>query len=303
MGDVYITELVDVLSDAKLEVSVHGVNDGWEDRSRSSGGFPEMPLGCVWHHTASDASPEADLNYMINGSENAPIGNMLIDRNGVCWPIAAGAANTQGKGGPYTFSRGVCPLDEGNSRLWGIEVANTGVGEMWPVAQIDAYFAASNALNKYFGNSSLDVITHHVWAPDRKIDPATALSVEGPWTPAPINSSGTWSLSDVIDECVRRGSSTPTPTPTGDMDMIRLDYGIPGDDTWWTRMLVGGCEITWVQGHANDGLDSLIPAHIQVKDDQHMVDLLATFRAVGPVPSTYMENQRLKNAWEESSRK
>lgn len=79
--------------------------------------------------------------------------------------------------------------------------------------------------------------------------------------------------------------------------MIRLDYGIPGVDDWWTRMLLSGCEITWIQGHANDDLDATIPAHIQVKNDQHMLDLLKTFRAIGSVPSTFLSNQPLVEAW------
>ena len=98
---------------------------------------------------------------MINGSTDAPVGNMLFDRDGIVWPVAAGASNCAGKGGPARFSRGVIPLDQGNTHGWQIEAANNGVGEPWPQAQIDAYFAVSNALNARFGNQPGDVITHH----------------------------------------------------------------------------------------------------------------------------------------------
>jgi hypothetical protein len=214
MGSLYLVEMVDVLEAAGVRCSVGNTNAGWERRARGSGGFDSMPLGIVWHHTASSASPSSDLSYMINGSDDAPIGNLLLDRDGVVWPIAAGGANTQGKGGPAYFSRGTCPVDNGNSRLFGMEVANAGTGEAWPQVQIDAYFAASNALNEYFGNDETDLITHHEWAPDRKIDPAKAQSVQGPWVPGSVSSSGTWNGNDIRDECSRRaGSSPPQPQP------------------------------------------------------------------------------------------
>jgi Negative regulator of beta-lactamase expression len=117
-----------------------------------------------------------------------------------------------GKGVPASFSRGTIPLDTGNTRGWQIEVANNGVGEPWPVAQIDAYFASSNALNYHFGNAATDVITHHQWAPTRKIDPATAAAVQGPWQPRSINSSGTWNLDDIAPSAC--DAPVPAPSPT-----------------------------------------------------------------------------------------
>lgn len=303
MGDIYITQMTEILIDAGVRCKVNEINEGWEYRSRSSGGFPEMPLGCVWHHTASTASPESDLSYMIDVSDNRPIGNLLLDRGGFVWPIAGGAANTQGKGGPVHFSRGECPVDEGNSRLFGLEVANNGVGEVWPSVQIDAYFAASNALNDHFGNQPSDVVTHYEYAPDRKIDPAMNFAVQGVWLPRAINSAGTWSLADIQNECDRRHAPMPVPTPTGDIDMIRLDYGVPGVDDWWARMLIAGNTLVWVQGHANDGLDDQVPAHTQVKNDQHMLDLMATYKCIGPYPSTWGKNPALQQAWVASSQK
>jgi hypothetical protein len=156
---------------------------------------------------------------MIDGSDDAPIGNLLIDRTGTCWPIAAGASNCAGKGGPTTFSRGTIPVDSGNTRGWQIEVANDGLGELWPTVQIDAYFAASNALNQLAGNRPTDCVTHRRWS-DRKIDPATAAAVQGLWHPGAETSSGTWDLDDITAECARRFDATnppPQPPPTGDL--------------------------------------------------------------------------------------
>jgi hypothetical protein len=214
MSGIYYDNIADVLRAAGLVVKVEDVNAGWENRARSSGGFPSPPLGVIWHHTASQTSPQNDLNYMIHNCPDEPVGNMLLDRDGVVWPIAAGAANTAGKGGPYSFSRGTVPLDSGNTRTWNIEAANNGVGGPWPQAQIDAYFIASNALNAHFGNLPSDLATHQAWAPDRKIDPATASAVQGPWVPGSINSSGTWNLDYIIGEASHRASGgTPPPEP------------------------------------------------------------------------------------------
>jgi hypothetical protein len=214
---IYYAEMLDVLAAAGCSVRENATTDGWQNRARSSGGFPSPPLCVFWHHTASNTSPENDLSYMIDGCDDAPVGNLLIDRDGVCWPIAAGASNCAGKGGPATFSRGTVPADSGNTRGWQLEVANAGTGQSWPVAQVDAFFRASNALNAHVGNLPTDVITHALGAGDgytsRKIDPATADAVEGPWRPRPTNSSGTWSLGDIRAECLTRATATPTPDP------------------------------------------------------------------------------------------
>lgn len=216
MGDIYI-DIVGILRGAGLAVEVNDINEGWERRSRSSGGFNAQPLGVQWHHTASSASVNSDLSYMINGSPDEPVGNVLLGRDGVYRPIAGGAANTSGKGGPNSFSRGTVAKDSGNTQLFSIEIANNGVGEAYPQVQIDAAFAGSNALNAAFGNQPSDVITHALGAgdgyTDRKIDPATADGVQGPWRPRSTNSSGTWSMGDLRAECIARSGQSPPPLP------------------------------------------------------------------------------------------
>lgn len=215
---IYYTEIADVLRAAGLIVRDDSYNAGWESRARSSGGFPEPPLGVFWHHTASQTSIHNDLAWQCDGCDDAPVGNMTIDRDGIVWPVAAGASNCAGKGGPASFSRGTIPADSGNTRGWNIEVANNGVGEAWPVAQVDAYFLASNALNAHFGNLPTDVISHALgsgdgWT-DRKIDPATAWAVQGGWSPQSCNGSGTWLLADIRNECARRAGQQEGPDMT-----------------------------------------------------------------------------------------
>jgi hypothetical protein len=101
-----------------------------------------------------------------------------------------------------------------NTRAIGIEAANSGVGEVWPQAQVDAYFRLNNALAAAYGLRPTDCASHAAWAPSRKIDPATAAAVQGPWRPRSINSSGTWNVDDIRNECRARAGTGPAPTPT-----------------------------------------------------------------------------------------
>jgi hypothetical protein len=87
---IYYADLLDVLRAAGCVCAENSTTDGWKTRARSSGGFPATPLAVFWHHTASSTSPANDLAYMIDGSDDAPVGNMLIDRDGVCWQRRAG---------------------------------------------------------------------------------------------------------------------------------------------------------------------------------------------------------------------
>lgn len=235
MSGLYLTWLADELRAAGLTVVE---TDGWQTRARSSGGFPETPLGVQWHHTASQTSPENDIHWQIYGCEDAPVGNMTLMRDGSIWLIAAGAANTAGKGGPLNLSRGQVPQDSGNTRTVAIEVANNGVGEPWPEVQVNSYFTASNAINARLGNLPSDVFSHALgsgngWT-DRKIDPATADAVQGPWQPRSVNSSGTWSLDDIRAECLARaGQAPPTPGPTPEPPQPQP----PSGDDWWSPLM------------------------------------------------------------------
>jgi hypothetical protein len=207
----YLVELADVLRAA----GVHVVEvDGWQTRARKSGGYAGNRPWCVmWHHTASQATPDQDIAYII-GADTAPISNLYLDRTGCVHVIAAGATNTNGKGGPQQFSRGIVPLDCMNEYAVSIEAANSGLGEQWPQVQVDAFFQASIALTNWLGLEPTDISSHAGWT-TRKIDPATAAAVQGPWRPASVNSSGTWSLEDLRHEAARRAATAPTPpTPT-----------------------------------------------------------------------------------------
>jgi hypothetical protein len=250
---IYYTDAAAWLRGAGLEVVEC---DGWEDRARSSGGFANPPLGIQWHHTASSTTPENDTGWQTEGSDDAPIGNATIMRDGSIWLVAAGASNTAGKGGPLTLSRGTVPLDSGNSTTWAWEVANSGVGERWPQIQVDAYFAATIEMNKRFGNAPTDVFTHAIGASDckgwtdRKIDPATAAAVEGPWKPRSVNSSGTWHLGDIRAELERRAAGTtppPEPEPAPEDEVTDSDIekiAKRAADLVWGRQFNVACDKT-----------------------------------------------------------
>lgn len=211
MGSVYLTEMANWFRTAGLAVVEYS---GWKTRARSSGGFePGRPWCVMWHHTASQTAPENDADYMCNRSPDKPIANILLARDGTAWVLAAGATNTNGKGGPATFSKGTVPLDAMNTYAVGVEIANDGVGQMYPQAQIDAAFKISIAITDALGLRPDDCYEHQYWAPTRKIDPAKGRSVQGPWMPREANGAGTWHIQDLRSECTKRSQPPMPPTP------------------------------------------------------------------------------------------
>ena len=168
MGARWLLDLPDVCRAAGLRTNTW---PGWETRSRGSGGYNALHAVGV-HHTASNTSPNNDMTYMWQNSPNEPVGAIYLARDGVVTIGAAGATNTQGKGGPWTNSKGqTTPLDAANSYWISIEAANAGTGEAWPVAQQDAYVTLCAALCDTYDLAPADVQAHFEWT-NRKIDPA-----------------------------------------------------------------------------------------------------------------------------------
>ena len=209
MGSRYLTEMADWLRTAGITVVEYA---GWQSRARSTGGYESgRPWGVMWHHTASQTSPQNDADYMCHGSSDRPIANLMVARDGTVWVLAAGATNTNGKGGPWKWSRGQVPKDNMNVYAVGMELCCNGVGEAYSQVQVDSAFTASIALVANLGLADTDICTHAAYAPDRKIDPATAAAVQGPWQPRSCTPSGTWDLDDLISEHCRRCQAPPTP--------------------------------------------------------------------------------------------
>jgi hypothetical protein len=219
----------------------------------------------MWHHAASspDATTQSVADYATYGSDSPPVCNLVLGRAGDVIVCAAGATNTNGKGGPLAVSRGLIPLDQMNTHAIGIEAVNTGVGELWPAAQMDAYFTVSNALAAAYGLDPADLATHHGWCepscPGRKIDPATASAVAGHWRPGSVNSSGTWSLFDIRTEATRRAGTGPI----GDDDMqVRLLVLTDADAQFLCETDAEGqaLYVTWA-GPGSPSVDRAVAAH------------------------------------------
>jgi hypothetical protein len=235
---IYLTEMANWLRNAGLTVVEY---QGWESRARGSGGYSDYPLCVMWHHTASPPSwdGQKDADYCAVGDSDAPLSNLYIDRSGTVWVLAAGATNTNGKGKSINFSRGTVPADGMNSRAVGVEMGNDGIGERWPIAQVNSAFVVSNTMNSHLGNQPDDISTHQFYAPDRKIDPATT-NVEGPWQPVSCTSSGTWDRGSVQQECLARagqpapgpGPQPPQPPTLKDGEMALLTRFTPDNSIW-----------------------------------------------------------------------
>jgi hypothetical protein len=238
--------------------------DGWETRSRSNGGFddPNGPLCVAWHHTAGSGETGAswgDAHYECEVAQDRPIANINIDPNphgagfsGVLMSVAR--TNTNGSGDSISFSRGTVPDDSLNSYAFGMEIANNGVGGPYSADQLAVAFIVSNTVNAYCHNQPTDVVTHQVWAPTRKVDPATNTACQGGWQPGSVTSSGSWDLDDLRQECARRAGTGPEPGPSpgpnppipkGDDQMLRAAKNQDSGNAYYVG---DGDTATWVGG-------------------------------------------------------
>jgi hypothetical protein len=219
-----LLDLPDACRSGGLDVSTF---DGWETRSRSSGGYDDL-LGVGYHHDASSAtsSDGSSDSYGWLYADDKPIGAMRLHRDGTLVVGAAGATNTMGKGGPLVCSAGNVPQDRGNQTLIAIEAANNGVGEPWPAVQVDAYVALVGALCDWYGfDPQRDLFSHWEYCkpscPGRKIDPAGPT----PSHPAIGGTSGaaTWSTAgfrDAVDAWPPPRPPEPEPPTLEDDDML-----------------------------------------------------------------------------------
>lgn len=224
MGATYLTDLADRARAAGLTVVEL---DGWQTRSRSSGGYDGAPWCVMWHHTASNGDGAADADYETFRADARPVCNVNVGRDGTLYVCAAGATNTNGKGGPYRLPDGrTVAADAMNTRAVGMELSNDGVGMMFPAAQLHTAFTFSTLVTGAYIDGRHDNVVQHVdWAPTRKIDPATAGAIDPAfgWAPRSTNANGSWNLDDLRAKCV--AWATPTPEDP-DMYLANLNGNV-----------------------------------------------------------------------------
>lgn len=231
--------LPDVLRDAGLKAVE---TNGWQTRGRE---FDAIE-GVVSHHTASPPASTLTTNLMVVTTGNTvapgPIANLLLWRDGTFYVIAAGKANHAGAGGPWGWLPLSPPgqLSVANARTIGIEAVNSGVGELWAPEMIDAYERGIAAILRHIGQGVDRALTHHEWAPTRKIDPA------GPTggLVAMLPGSQTWDGNSWRARIaahltppsppvvVPHPSTIPPPIPQSSEDtVLKLIVEVPGDQT------------------------------------------------------------------------
>ena len=227
MGAYWLLDLPDWFDDAGLEWRCW---PGWEQRSRSSGGYDQL-WAVIVHHTASNTSPDNDCSYMWGStSGDQPIGAVLLERTGRVTIGAAGATNCAGKGGPMPTSHGTIPVDKGNSYAFNIEAANAGTGEHWSDVMLDAYTLLVATLCDHLAlDVERDCWSHFEWAPDRKIDPA------GPDRYA--SGSASWDMGAFRSD-VATCSTAPTPPPEPQEDEVTDDDIERIADAVWRRQMM-----------------------------------------------------------------
>lgn len=253
MGAYWLHNLPSEAAKRGLQIETY---PGWELRSRSSGGLDGI-WGVCMHHTASATRPENDMAYQWVNSVIRPIGNISLHRDGTIVLGAAGAANTQGAGGPLPTSRGVVPRDEGNKYYIAIEACNNGIGEVWPAAQVAAYKRLVEVLcDVYTLKPETDVILHATWAPTRKIDPAGPTPSLPAW--GGVWGAKTWGIDDVRDSLVQSGVEMSSFKIFDPIRIVDTRVGTPYNKTI-TQLTPGGWMDAFpVGGQTPDDADGVI---------------------------------------------
>jgi hypothetical protein len=250
MGTKFLLDLDDVLRSAGAPVIE--VN-GWEFRSRSSGGYDNgLPTHIMWHHTASSPRSDGlnDVNYICFNAPDKPIANLYIDRQGNVWVCAGGATNTNGKG-LDTWGGGV-PVNSMNKYAIGIEIANDGVGESYTYAQHSSIRKIATALSKAYNIPAHNHRAHFEWAPGRKTDPA------GPPTPwANPQNRNMWDM-DLFRKEVNQTLVTQPPASQGVPDVFYPINPFRNSDT----RLYGGLGLDPKVDHTFELNSAVFPANI-----------------------------------------
>lgn len=164
-------------------------HDGWRTHNRNLKG-PWGPVnGVIIHHTVSSGTTASvSLCYDGHAELPGPLCHGVIAKDGAVHLVGNGRANHAGGGDPSVLQavitetygdrppaphqhEGSAGAVDGNARFYGFECINTGGGQAWPEAQLEAMHRVSAALCRAHGWTERSVIGHKEWQPG-KPDPA-----------------------------------------------------------------------------------------------------------------------------------
>jgi hypothetical protein len=322
MGSLYLTDLADIVRKGQPHITSVIEVDGWQRRARGSGGYNGRAKGVSHHHDAGHPNSDGwpSVNYETFIASAKPVTNLHLDRKGNVWVCAAGATNTIGLGGPM----GDFALNDGNAWQIGIEAGNNGVGEVWPDVQVRAYVELSARLwigySERFGwtfplnpNQFFD---HRRWT-SRKIDRKgeAGCTIDGVryQFATGYNYWDTTLYLKAVEYRILQILFPPTPTPVTEADvypagskdiMYPIDYGIAGQDPWWTEMAITPKGLQWSGGPTAQSqkireifVAVPMPRAPRLKNDADVIALMEAIGTFGPLPSTFEGNPGLKAAW------
>lgn len=143
------------------------------------------PHGILNHHTGA-GSDKALLKILWEGRPglNGPLCHMGLGRDGTCYLVGWDNVNHAGNGDGRVAAAVLAERDlpvakvddtDGNPLFWAIEVMNDGVGEPYPLVQLNALVKINAAICRLSKWSEKSCIHHREWTP-RKID----MSYKGP---------------------------------------------------------------------------------------------------------------------------
>ena len=122
------------------------------------------PNSVLLHHTASTSTTsveneKADVAYIKRVPWGGPASQWYVGRTGTVYLICKGGANHAGTGAGLV-SNGV-PNDQGNYKLWGIEVQSHGLEQDWTDKQVVAVHALTAELLKAMGQETASRVWRH----------------------------------------------------------------------------------------------------------------------------------------------
>ncbi|MBC9717801.1 peptidoglycan-binding protein [Streptomyces sp. TRM66268-LWL] len=172
-------KFLSVLKNAQLGVVEHGK---WRSHNRNSHGNWGPVNGVMIHHTGGYSSEEDMVELCRTGYNDlpGPLCHGVIDRSGTVHIVGYGRTNHAGMGDTDVLLNVIgesenLPHDneadtDGNRHFYGFECINTGRGQTWPSAQLDAMARAAAAVCEAQGWNEHSVIGHKEWQPG-KTDP------------------------------------------------------------------------------------------------------------------------------------